>query len=148
MTTLSHWLHCHWLLILSLEIAITAPASVSWLCRCIWWLNVSWSYVTRWRHWLKHSATLKSLKEEFRVYGGWISWRSIWLNAKPPGHRRTLYRNRVIYKLNKWRWYFSKHWSMWLCYLLELCIVGSVVWMRNLDNFETPRYIDIAVLQK
>ena len=62
MTTLSHWLRWHSLLIPTVDGNDLAMfLSLSWLCRCIWWLNVSWSYVTPWRHWLRHLSTLKPL---------------------------------------------------------------------------------------
>ena len=80
--TLSHWVHWRWLSILSLEAILAIATSVSWLCRCIWWLSVSWSYVTQWRHWLRHSTALKSLREDFRVNSRWITWHWSWLHAK------------------------------------------------------------------
>jgi len=82
MMTLSDLRHWCWLSIVSACTRLTVPASVRSLCRCIWWLSVSWSYVTQWRHWLIHSTSLKLLREDIYVNAHWISWRSSWLNAK------------------------------------------------------------------
>jgi len=50
--------------------------------RCVWWLSVSWSYVIHWRHWLKHSTTSKSLREDNQLIEDWTCWHWSWLNAK------------------------------------------------------------------
>ena len=79
--TLSLWLHWHWLSILSVEVPMSAAASLSWLCRCIWWLNVSWSYATQWRHLLRHLTTLKSLTEDISLIELLIIWLLSWMLA-------------------------------------------------------------------
>ena len=78
MMTLSHWLHWHWLWILNVGTGLAISASLSWLCRCIWWLSVSWSYVTQWRHWLRHSTTFKSLREDVQPTVRWTSSHWSW----------------------------------------------------------------------
>ena len=81
MMTLSRWLHWHWLSMLSAEIAVTAAASLSWLCRYIWWLNVSWSYLTQWCHYLKHWTSLTSFRKGFELIERLIIWLLGWLQA-------------------------------------------------------------------
>ena len=85
MMTLSHWLHWQWLSTASLDGSPITRALVSWLCRCIWWLRVSWSYVTQWRQWLRHSSDSTSLKsrwDDIHFGGLWISWNWSWQTSE------------------------------------------------------------------
>ena len=82
MMTLSQWLHWCRLSILRVDMRLTAFASLSWLCQCIWWLNVSWSSVTQWCLWLRHSATSNLLRETIQLTARSISWHWSSLDAK------------------------------------------------------------------
>ena len=118
MMTLSHWLHWRWLSILSVDITLTTAASVSWLCRCIWWLSVSWSYVTQWCHWLTRSTALKSLMEDIQLIERLSGWYWSWLHV-------------FCWHLHQ----ICNHWLNYVRYTLRRTTTGGFLSVSNGSTF-------------